>query len=492
MTVFYNRVVFIPTAGGTADFTVRAAAPGARTPDQASVTPGALVSYTAVGFDLTQWECGQGIYSGGVLTRRTLRASSTGSFVNFTNAPTVQFDFHAEDIATHEFSLGLPGSSTTNAIVRWGTSTADTLANSNVTIDNTGNIGLPASTALNWASGTYTLTNSGTTLKSSGAITPAASGGAALGASALPWSDLFLKSAGTVNFGNGNYTLTHSSGNLLASGTFSVGDANFTLNLNTATPLVQFDSGDSLGYIRASNTFQWTVASSNTLTLSTTVLAPAANDGIALGAGTTAFSDLFLASGGVINFNNGNYTITHTAGLLTTNGALSIGTGNVFTCGTIELGAASDTTLSRVSAGVIQVEGVQIDTSSDWATASNYRAATASKILTSDVVWSAADLVTLTDAGTVAVDFSAGFNFTVTLGGNRTLGNPSNTKNGQTGVIYIVQDGTGSRTLAYSGNWKFAGGTAPVLTTTASAVDMLFYHVRSSTFIYGTLVKDVK
>jgi len=125
-------------------------------------------------------------------------------------------------------------------------------------------------------------------------------------------------------------------------------------------------------------------------------------------------------------------------------------------------------------------------------TAAQYQANTSGKALSTDKVWGAADLVALTDASTIAVDMSTFLNASVTLGGNRTLGNPSNTKNGQTGVIKIAQDGTGSRTLAYSSNWKFAGGTAPTLTTTASAVDLLFYQVISSTFIYATLIKDVK
>lgn len=125
-------------------------------------------------------------------------------------------------------------------------------------------------------------------------------------------------------------------------------------------------------------------------------------------------------------------------------------------------------------------------------TAAQFQANTSGKALSTDKVWSAADTVALTDAATVAVDLSTGFNFSVTLGGNRTLGAPSNTKNGQSGIIWITQDGTGSRTLAYSAAWKFAGGSAPVLTTTAAAVDALCYQVKGSSFIFGTLVKDVK
>lgn len=87
---------------------------------------------------------------------------------------------------------------------------------------------------------------------------------------------------------------------------------------------------------------------------------PDADDGAYLGQSGTAFSDLFLASGAVINFAAGNATITHSTGLLTLNVPLSLGTSNALTVGTIELGAASDTTISRVSAGVIAVEGVTL------------------------------------------------------------------------------------------------------------------------------------
>jgi len=98
----------------------------------------------------------------------------------------------------------------------------------------------------------------------------------------------------------------------------------------------------------------------------------------------------------------------------------------------------------------------------------------------------------LTDGSTVTADFAVANNFSLTIGGNRTLANPSNLTAGQHGVIVITQDGTGSRTLAYGSYWKFSAGTAPTLTTTASAVDVLVYYVESSTRITAKLVTDVK
>ena len=95
------------------------------------------------------------------------------------------------------------------------------------------------------------------------------------------------------------------------------------------------------------------------------------------------------------------------------------------------------------------------------------------------------EVTTLTDAANISVDFAASNNFVVTLADNRTLDNPTNIVAGQSGSIFIVQDGTGSRTLAYGSYYDFAGGTAPTLTTgTASAVDRIDYIVRSATSIH--------
>ena len=49
-----------------------------------------------------------------------------------------------------------------------------------------------------------------------------------------------------------------------------------------------------------------------------------------------------------------------------------------------------------------------------------------------------------------------------------------------------MQDGTGSRTVAWGSYWDFAGGTAPTLTAGAGgAVDRIDYIVRSSTSIHA-------
>ena len=99
-------------------------------------------------------------------------------------------------------------------------------------------------------------------------------------------------------------------------------------------------------------------------------------------------------------------------------------------------------------------------------------------------------ITALTDGTTITPDFAVTNNYSVTLGGNRTLANPTNITAGQSGAIFITQDGTGSRTLAFGSYWDFPAGTAPTLTTTANAVDLLVYTVRTTTSIQAQLIAN--
>jgi len=64
-------------------------------------------------------------------------------------------------------------------------------------------------------------------------------------------------------------------------------------------------------------------------------LSPSADDGAALGASGTEWADLFLNTGGVINFEAGDVTLTHSANLLTLNDALTVGLDLIVTGGDI-------------------------------------------------------------------------------------------------------------------------------------------------------------
>lgn len=98
-------------------------------------------------------------------------------------------------------------------------------------------------------------------------------------------------------------------------------------------------------------------------------------------------------------------------------------------------------------------------------------------------------ILPLTDAGTIALDMEDANFFSVTLAGNRTLANPTNLVPGQSGSVFISQDSTGGRTLAFASYWDFEGGVAPVLSTGANKVDRLDYVVRTTTSIHAAVSK---
>jgi hypothetical protein len=90
---------------------------------------------------------------------------------------------------------------------------------------------------------------------------------------------------------------------------------------------------------------------------------------------------------------------------------------------------------------------------------------------------------TLTDGASIAWNLDDNQVAKVTLGGNRTLANPTNMKDGGTYILRVIQDGTGSRTLAYGSAYKWSGG-APVLSTGANAVDIISF-ISDGTNMYG-------
>jgi hypothetical protein len=95
---------------------------------------------------------------------------------------------------------------------------------------------------------------------------------------------------------------------------------------------------------------------------------------------------------------------------------------------------------------------------------------------------------TLTDGASISWDVSANQASIVTLGGNRTLSNPTNMQAGASYTLIVKQDGTGSRTLAYGTAYKWPSGTAPVLTTTANATDILTF-ISDGTNMFGVAQK---
>lgn len=98
--------------------------------------------------------------------------------------------------------------------------------------------------------------------------------------------------------------------------------------------------------------------------------------------------------------------------------------------------------------------------------------------------------VALVDAATIAVDFALVINAVVTLTDNRTLGQPTNPVPGQSGIVRIVQDATGGRTLTFHSDWLFEGGVDPTLSVGANDVDLLHYYTGDDSRVYAWLTSD--
>lgn len=152
---------------------------------------------------------------------------------------------------------------------------------------------------------------------------------------------------------------------------------------------------------------------------------PATNDGVALGTGALAYSDLFLASGSVINFDNGDMTLTHSANTLT------------FAGGTVALGVATATSVNKVA--------ITAPATSATLTVADGKTLTASNTLT----LAGTDSTTITFQGT---DTYVGRTTTDTLT-NKTLTAPRIANAG------FIADANGNEQI--------------IFTTTASAVNEL-------------------
>ena len=218
----------------------------------------------------------------------------------------------------------------------------------------------------------------------------------------------------------------------------------------------------------------------------------AGNTGVTLGRSTTTFQHVVCDGASVRSANllPNNVCVADnlfvggviTATSISVNGGLNIsGTGQISGAATF----ASTVTVAGAAnlKSTVTVEGAQVNKSTTLFEG-------AVSLASGAPVHQA--ITTLTDAASIVMNMATNNQFVVTLGGNRTLAAPTNLTVGQTGHIYCIQDGTGSRTLGYNSVFQFAGGSDPVLTTGANAVDLLVFSVRATDKVDGVIVNDLK
>lgn len=238
--------------------------------------------------------------------------------------------------AREKLGIYLTQASSTNALTVTG-SGALTFSTGAYTVT------VPATGTMVLADNAATLTNKVLTAATiTTSLVPTSNDGAALGSSANKFSDLFLASGAVINFDSGDVTITHSANQLvIAGGNLIVGTINdLTVQSTVPGTALTVDSDllvSGLGQITLTSAgaatatlvtgTMVTLTGSETLTNKvltaptiTTSLLPTTDDGAPLGSTVKQFSDLFLASGAVVNFNAGDVTVTHSSNVLTVAG----------------------------------------------------------------------------------------------------------------------------------------------------------------------------
>ena len=309
-------------------------------------------------------------------------------------------------------------------------------------------------------------TISGTTITATTAFVPDASDGAALGTTALEFSDLFLADGAVIGLGDDQeVTLTH------------VADTGITLN---STNKLMFN--DASQFIQGASATVLDIAATDEIELTATLIEIVGNSTVS---GTLGVTGVLTADAGVVvdNITIDGTEIDLSSGDLTVDVAgdiiLDAGGGNVkVSVATTQIldiaNSSSDVIIKPVvdAKDIIfqQRDGTSILEINDGAYARFTAAAVAPE-------------ATLTDASTVTWNALTQSVAKVTLGGNRTIGLASGGIAGAFISILIIQDGTGSRTVTWNAAYEFAADTAPTLTTTANLGDLFVFRYNGAKWL---------
>ncbi len=100
-------------------------------------------------------------------------------------------------------------------------------------------------------------------------------------------------------------------------------------------------------------------------------------------------------------------------------------------------------------------------------------------------------IVSLVDAATITPDFKEGYNFSVTIEGNRLFDNPTNLEEGQSGLIYITQGTGGNKIPSFGNKYAFTNKVVPTFSTVAGSVDLIVYYVKDTNTIICNVLLNV-
>lgn len=274
---------------------------------------------------------------------------------------------------------------------------------------------------------------------------------------------------------------------------------NFT---GTLTGNVQYNYGTAPGYwfvsnslTLAGNTATWRVNAGDTGVTSANI--PAGTRAIIVSNGTNMFLAFAATSGTVTSVATGTGL---TGGPITGSGTISMDNTAVvagsYRMGNFTVDAQGRLTAASNASPAVTVVGnlvVWNDVTGTLSADAGFLATDVTRLSTAQSLTGAkrGTPSTVPYSATVALDLATANNFAITLTGNILLSNPTNQVAGQSGVIRLIQDGTGGRTVSFGGDWKFSSGAAPTLTTAGNAVDLLVYYVEASGRVSAVLLSNM-
>lgn len=301
----------------------------------------------------------------------------------------------------------------------------------------------------------------------SATILPAVSDGAAIGSTSKQWSDLFLASGAVINWNNGNVSISHSAG-VLTETVDSIVVLGQAGSGGHSLPQIILKSQDTTTPTGAGGFLRFETPNASSVYVDGAQI----NGGLAVTTAGSEQGDLDLTV-----YRNG---VQKTVALRGDWSAIAPGDDAIWdfgrsaqrfkdgyfsgavTLGTIELGHASDTTLSRSSAGVLAVEGVVIPSISSTNTLTNKRVTPRVSTTTSSATPTInTDNVDMYGLTAQAADITS---FTTNLSGTPT--------NGQKLWIYIV--GTAARAITWGTSFEASTVSLPTTTVSTNRLDVGF------------------
>jgi len=204
----------------------------------------------------------------------------------------------------------------------------------------------------------------------------------------------------------------------------------------------------------------------------------------------SAGSDTTIAAADVLVF--GDTSDSNSLKRDTVQGVLDLITGMSVANGGTGATSLTDGTI-LLGNGTSAVATLDLDSGEIAVGASGTGNPTAESLVDTNRTWTKAqrgEVTSITSATNVTIDMAVSNNFTITLGHSSvTFENTTNNTAGQSGSIFLVQDGSGGRTATFASDWDFPGGTAPVLSTAVNSVDRLDYIIKGADDIHCIVTK---